>query len=50
MNELLTNAAIALISIGALMAYIEWRNLAYSSTVTKKVDAVMQKLLDMKFR
>ena len=50
MNELIANAGIAVVVCGALMLYIEWRSRAYSSTVTRKVDAVMQKLLDMKFR
>lgn len=50
MNELVVNAVIAIVAVGMLMLYIEWRSRTYSASVTKKVDAVMQKLLDMKFR
>jgi len=50
MNELIANAGIAVVTVGFLMIYIEWRNRCYMSSVTKKVDAVMKKLLEIKFR
>ena len=50
MNDLLANAGIAVVTVGFLMLYIEWRNRCYTASVTKKVDAVMQKILEIKFR
>ena len=50
MNELVVNAVIAIVAVGMLMLYIEWRNSEYTSAITKKVDAVMQKVIDIKNR
>lgn len=50
MNEILINAGIAFVSIGILMAYVEWRNREYSNAIKIKIDAVMQKLIDIKNR
>lgn len=50
MNELIINAGIAVVTVGILMAYIEWRNQEYTAKTTVKLDAIMRKLIDIKNR
>jgi hypothetical protein len=50
MNEMLTWGIITACVVGILMLYIEWRNRAYSKRIFLKLDAVMQKLIDIKHR
>jgi hypothetical protein len=50
MNELLVQLVIMIVVFGLFLLYTEWRIRNYNSVVVKKVDAVMAKLLSIKFR
>jgi hypothetical protein len=50
MNEILFQCSILITVFGLSMLYIEWRIRNYNTIVAKKIDAVMAKLLTIKFR
>jgi hypothetical protein len=47
MSELLTQLCILFVVFGLFMLYTEWRIRGYSTTIIKKIDAVMAKLINM---
>jgi len=50
MEQWLIWAMITVITCGIFMLVVEWRNREYTERTTKKLDAIMQKLIDIKNR
>jgi hypothetical membrane protein len=48
MNEILIQSGVLLIVVAIFMLYTEWRIRNYSTTIIKKIDAVMAKLIGIR--
>jgi len=48
MNEVLVQSIVLFAVVGIFMIYTEWRIRNYSTTIIKKIDAVMAKLISLR--